>query len=281
MTTSESGRGGGPVGLIRETVREFMGDRALRLGAGIAYYGLVTLVPILVLILGLLGLLVGEEAANGELYRNLSDRLGAETAQAIVDAVLAADVTGSFTVLTIASMVALLFTASILFVAWKDALEVVWDVGVRPGMKQTLTNRLFGLAALGLIAGLLIALFVIETLLAALSGLFTDEALLDLALRAATSVAPVALAGGLVAVSYRYGSDGIASWGSIWKGTLLTMVLLGILLWGYGLYADIRMSSVAGVASSLLVLLVLIYLMAQVLLFGAELIKVLDRRRSA
>jgi membrane protein len=257
-----------------------MADRALRLGAGLAYYGLVTLIPILVLILGIVGLLIGEEAANGQLVTSLSDRLGEDVARTLADAVVTADVAGSFANLTVISALILVFTASVLFVAWKDALEVVWGVGVRPGVRRTLLNRLFGIAALGAIAALLVAVFVVEAVLAALAGLFADEALVDLALRAATSIAPLILGGMLLAVSYHFGSDGVASWESIWKGTTLTLVLVWLFLWGYGLYLDVFSNSLAGVASSILVLVVLVYFLAQVLLYGAELIKVLDARRA-
>lgn len=41
-----------------------MEDRALRLGAGLTYYGLITLAPLLILLIGCAGLFVGEEAAN-------------------------------------------------------------------------------------------------------------------------------------------------------------------------------------------------------------------------
>ena len=59
-----------------EAGRLFMQDRALRLGAGLAYYGLITMLPLLVLLIGIMGLLLGEEAASGDLARTLEARLG-------------------------------------------------------------------------------------------------------------------------------------------------------------------------------------------------------------
>jgi len=50
--------------------------------------------------------------------------------------------------------------------------------------------------------------------------------------------------------------------------------------WGYGVYVDtFANSSVAGVASSAMLLIVLVYFVAQIFMFGAEFIKVLARRR--
>jgi uncharacterized BrkB/YihY/UPF0761 family membrane protein len=50
---------------------------------------------------------------------------------------------------------------------------------------------------------------------------------------------------------------------------------------GYGIYVDLSGTSAGGVASSALLLIVLVYFMAQVLLYGAEVIKVQSRRRTS
>ena len=59
-----------------------------------------------------------------------------------------------------------------------------------------------------------------------------------------------------------------------------TMILLLVLSGGYGVYVDLTGTSVAGVASAVLLLIVLVYFMAQVLLYGAEVIKLQSRRRA-
>jgi hypothetical protein len=62
--------------ILFETGEEFLEDRALRLGAGLAYHGVVTAAPLLVLLIGLAGLIVGEEARTGELARSLTGGVG-------------------------------------------------------------------------------------------------------------------------------------------------------------------------------------------------------------
>ena len=71
------------------------------------------------------------------------------------------DVSGSFTNLTIGSLILLVVASSILFVAWKDAIDVIWDIGYRRGVKATLTKRLFGFASVGALAALLIAVVLV------------------------------------------------------------------------------------------------------------------------
>lgn len=259
--------------LLIAAAYEFMEDRALRLGAGLAYYGLITLAPMLILLLGLAGLLVGEEAANGQLVGTLEQWFGSDVALAFSEMVVAADVAGSFANLTVGSLILLLVAASILFVAWKDALDVIWDVGYRTGLKATLVKRLFGFASVGALAALLVAILVAETLLTMVSGFLSEDALIDTAFGIATSVVPVVLGALLLGAAYRYGTDGKVPWRTVWPGTILTMVLLIVLAAGYGAYIAVSGTSITGVASSLILLIVLIYLMAQVLLYGAEVIK--------
>jgi uncharacterized BrkB/YihY/UPF0761 family membrane protein len=55
------------------------------------------------------------------------------------------------------------------------------------------------------------------------------------------------------------------------------MDLLIALAAGYGLYVDLSGTSITGIASSAILLIVLIYMMAQVLLYGAEVIKLRSR----
>lgn len=264
--------------VLVEAGTEFMADRAIRLGAGLAYYGLVTLAPLLVLLLGLAGLLVGDEAANGQLAESLSQWFGADVAEAFAEMIILLDVSSSFASLTIAGLVLLIFTASVLFVAWKDALNVVWGVQYRPNVRTTLGRRLFGIASVGALAAALVAIFVAEALLGMMSGLLSGEPVIDTALTIATSVLPVVLGALLLGASYRFGTDGSVTWRTVWPGTTLTMILLLVLAWGYGRYAGLAGTSVTAVASSAILLLVLVYLMAQVLLYGAEVIKVMSLR---
>lgn len=263
--------------LLIEAGHEFMEDRALRLGAGLAYYGLITLAPLLVLLIGVAGLFVGEEAANGQLTKTLTQWFGADIAQAFAEMISAADVAGTFINLTIVSLILLVFAASILFVAWKDALDVIWGIGYRSGVKATLAKRLFGFASVGALASLLIAVLVIETILTMLSGFLTDDVLIDTAFGIVASIIPLILGVLLLGAAYRYGTDGELSWRSVWPGTILTMVLLIALSAGYGLYVNLSGSSITGIASSVLLLIVLIYMMSQVLLYGAEVIKLHSR----
>lgn len=267
-------------GVLFETGEVYLEDRALRLGAGLAYYGVVTMAPLLVLLVGLAGLVVGEEAQTGQLVESLTNALGADVAQFVQDAVVSLDVAGGFANLTLFSLVALIFTASVLFVAWKDALNMIWHVEYRGGVRDTLQKRLFAFAVVGGLGVLLVAVLVAEMVLAMIDGFLSNDAVIDTALRVAGSAVPFILGMLLLGMIFRFGPDVEVPWQAIWPGTLLTTALLLVVAWGYGVYVDtFAKSSVAGVASSAMLLIVLVYFVAQIFMFGAEFIKVLARRR--
>jgi membrane protein len=116
--------------------------------------------------------------------------------------------------------------------------------------------------------------------LAMIDGFLSNDAVIDTALRVAGSVVPLILGTLLLGMIFRFGPDVEVPWRAIWPGTLLTTVLLLIVAWGYGVYIDtFANTSAAGAASSAMLLIVLVYFVAQIFMFGAEFIKVLARRR--
>ena len=266
--------------ILYETGEVFLEDRALRLGAGLAYYGVITAVPLLVLMVGLVGLIVGDEARTGELAKSLTEVLGADISRLIQDTIVSLDVAGSFANLTIFGMAALLFTASVLFVAWKDSMNVIWHVEYRGGVRDTLMKRLYAFAVVGGLAALLITILLAEMLLAMIDGLISDDPVIDTALRLVGSAVPLVLGTLLLGAIFRFGPDVDMEWRDIWPGTLLTMGLMLAVSWGYGVYLEtFGNSSASAVASSAMLFIVLIYLVAQIAMFGAEFIKVLAARR--
>ena len=263
-----------------ETGEVFLEDRALRLGAGLAYYGVITAVPLLVLMVGLAGLIVGDEARTGELAKSLTEVLGADISRLIQDTIVSLDVAGSFANLTIFGIAALLFTTSVLFVAWKDSMNVIWHVEYRGGVRDTLMKRLYAFAVVGGLAALLITILLAEMLLAMIDGLISDDPVIDTALRLVGSAVPLVLGTLLLGAIFRFGPDVDMEWRDIWPGTLLTMGLMLAVSWGYGVYLEtFGNSSASAVASSAMLFIVLIYLVAQIAMFGAEFIKVLAARR--
>lgn len=263
---------------LRQAATHFVENRTVRLGAGLAYYGIVALVPLLVLMIAVAGLLVGELATSGQLQADLDGALGEKVAELLQEAIVQLDVAGSFTNLTIFSFVALVFAASILFVAWKDALNDIWGTGERGGVRESVRERLFAFAAVGVAGLALTGILLLQTLLALLESIVPDQPVFDFFLRLASSSVPLALGTVALALMYRIGPDTEVPWRDTWAGTIVAVVLLLVSMSVYGIYLSyFGEASATGVAGAAILLIVLVYVAAQILLFGAEIVYVRGR----
>ena len=61
--------------LLKETVSEWLDDKAPRLGASLAFYTLLSLAPLLIVIVAVAALVYGQEAARGQLVWQIQDLL--------------------------------------------------------------------------------------------------------------------------------------------------------------------------------------------------------------
>lgn len=266
--------------VLRQAVQGFQADRCRRLGAGLAYYALFALVPTLLLTATIAAALVGREAVEGELDAQLADVVGVEAADAVQDAVAGLWRNTDTSGVALISILVVIYSASVLFVAWRDALEIVWDVPYEADLLVTLRSRVFG-AVVPIVAGLSLAAVLILEVVVGLVEELVESALLDTTLRIAGSLLPGAAAFLALGFLYRHSARSRRpAWADVWPATVVAAILLALASWAFGVYLNVVGStSVTGAASSVIVALVLVYYAAQIVLFGAEIIKVLDGRR--
>ncbi|MGI9613825.1 MAG: YihY/virulence factor BrkB family protein [Acidimicrobiales bacterium] len=267
--------------VLREAALPFFEDRAKRLSAGLAYYAVFALVPSLLLSLGVAAAFVGQEAAAGELASRMSNVLGSEAAEELESAIASLWTSSSRSSFALFGVVAVVFSASVLFTAWRDIIEFIWDVPYQPTLKSTLRARAFAVLV-PICAGVtLVAAMLLQGFLTFVEGL-VDSGLLDATIRTVSSVLQTALAVGVLTVLFRYSARGTRpAWRDIWPAAIMVVLVLDVGYWAYGLYLRfVGSASVTGAASSALLGLLVVYYTAQVLLFGAEVIRVLGRRDS-
>lgn len=261
------------------SARAWSDDRAIRLGAGLAYYSLFALVPVLFLAVAMAGILFGQEAATGAIENWLATVIGPEIAGLVGQAIeaLSQDSLGTAT-LPLVSFGVLLFAATLLFVAWQEIVNLLFDVPRERGVRGQVDRRLFGLAAV-LGAGLLLSLIILaEAVVGRLDRLLASGAL-EAILALTESLATTALGIFFVAVLFRYTPDVPIAWRAVVVASVTSMIMLSIGAWGYGIYLDVYgLSSATGVAGTLILGLVLVYYSAQILLYGVEITKESQRR---
>src|SRR5947208_4543482 len=158
------------LGLFKQTIGEFSGDKVPRLGAALAYYTIFSLAPLLLIVIAISGLVFGHEAAQGKIFAQLSGALGPTTAAAMQDMVKNAAKPKTGTIATILGVITLLLGASGVFGQLKDALNTIWDVKPKEGggIMGMIKDRFLSFAMVFGLGFLLLVSLVIDTAIGAM-----------------------------------------------------------------------------------------------------------------
>jgi membrane protein len=270
--------------VIEQTVQEWSADRAPRLGAALAYYTVFSLAPLLLLVMAAASWVLGEDTAQGRIVQEVEHTVGRQVAEAIQQVLKNSHEVGHGGMAAIIGLVVLFIGASGVFVELQDALNTIWKVTPRPGrtLRILIRDRLFSFTAVLGTGFLLLVSLVVSAAISALNEYWAPTALPGGAyvwqgLETAVSFVFITV---LFALINKVLPDVQIAWREVWLGAALTGLLFTIGKFLLGLYLG-RTSTVSafGAAGSLVVILIWVFDSSQILLFGAEFIRVYSRRR--
>jgi membrane protein len=254
---------------------DWWGDNCLRLAASLAYYTALSLAPLLLLIVGLTGMVLGREQVATQLAAQLEGLMG-PAGRELVTSILTTTSPKGGTWATVVGLVTLVIGATAVFGELQATMNLIWEVrpaptgGVWAGLWAWFKARVFSLALVFALAFLLLVSLVVSAALAGASALFwgPEQALLSRLLEMAVSLLVLTLGFSLL---FTYVPDAEIRWRDVWPGGVMTAVLftVGKTAIGYYLgYASV--GSAYGAAGSMVVLLVWVYYSALIVFFGAE-----------
>ena len=260
--------------LLKETFKEWNDDNASRLAAALSYYTIFSLAPLLIIAIAIAGAVFGDEAAKGEIVKQIQGLVGKDGAEVIQTALQNAQKPDTRNFASIISIAVLLFGASNVFAQIQDALNTIWEVEPKPGRSiwQTLRKRFLSFAMVGGVGFLLMVSLILNAVLAGMVNYFGSlipgfDFLWQFA-NFAISFAVITL---LFALIYKFIPDAKIAWNDVWVGSAMTSLLFVIGKSLLGLYlGNGSFGSAYGAAGSLIVLLAWINYAAQIIFFGAE-----------
>ena len=273
--------------LVRETVTEWWADDALRLGAALAYYTVFSLAPVLVIVIGVSGLVFGEDAARTGLLDQLRGLMGPEGAAAVETVIEgAARHESTSRQAAILAVVLTVLGASGAFGQLQRALNEIWEVADsrnEGGIGRLLRSRLLSFGMVLLIGFLLLVSLVMAALVASLDELLVQRVA---ALQPLLALVQFALSLGvatlLFAAIFKVLPDTDVRWSDVWLGAFVTALLFEVGKTLIGLYiGNAGVGSVYGAAGSLVTLLLWVYYSSQILFLGAEFTQVWARLRGS
>lgn len=262
----------------------FIAHGALSRGAAISFYTITSMSPILLIVVGVAGLVFGQEAARASVVAELRGVMGPQSAELVQSVLAGASDPASGIAATGFGLLMVIATASGVFGEMQAALNQIWDAKPPQGTLFSMIRA--RIASLGLVAALGFLLIVSLATSAALTALGkygeSYVAAVPLLLTVLNGLLSVAIFTLLFAAIYKVLPDVDIAWRDTILGAFVTaaMFTFGKSLIGWYLGAAAP-SSGYGAAGALLVMLLWTYYSAQIFLFGAEVTKAISDRRGA
>jgi len=256
-------------------VQHWWQDNCLRLAASLAYYTALSLAPLLLLIVGVVGLVLDRQQVATQLATQLEGLMG-QAGRELVTSILTTTSPQGSAVATIVGLVTLFIGATAVFGELQSTMNLIWEVqpaptsGVWAGIWAWLRARVFSLAIVFALAFLLLVSLVISAALAGATALFQgpEQAVLSRVLEIAVSLLVLTF---VFALLYKYVPDAEIGWRDVWLGGFITAVLFTLGKTAIGIYLGrASVGSAYGAAGSMVVLLVWVYYSALIMFFGAE-----------
>jgi membrane protein len=277
----------GFVGLVKQSVKDFIDDDCMDSAAALSYYTIFSLPAVLVLLLMLLGAVMNASDVRGGLEGRLEAAMGPTAGEQVRTIIQQAENKPQQGFLpTVLGIVGLLFGATGALGQLQKTLNRTWSVEPDPnqgGIKNFLTKRLFSLGMILMIAFFLLISLMLSAALTGLGGRlggFLPSGISGAFLEVVNSLVSFAVITLLFAAMFKVMPDAKISWRNVWVGAVVTAVLFVVGKFAIGLYLGKSNPGQAyGAAGSLAVLLLWIYYSSLILLFGAEFTETWAKRR--
>jgi membrane protein len=262
------------VSLLKPALWQWYNHNAFEMAAALAYYTLVSLAPLIIILIAIVGPFFGTAATENYIVGAIAGIAGEESARAVQAIVHNANQQGNGALASVIGVVLLLLGAGAVVGQLQQSLNVIFGVTPKPDIDwwAFLRARFFSYAMLLAIGFLLMVSLIITTVLSAITKYFgyllPSLAAIWPAVDLVSSFALVTL---LFALIYKILPDVHIAWRDALLGAALTSFLFSVGKLIIGLY--LGRSSVAaayGAAGSVVTILLWVYYSALIVFFGAE-----------
>jgi membrane protein len=261
--------------LVVDTFKAWNADNPFRLSAVVAYYAVLSMPGLLVIIINLVGFFWGVEIVQGQLTDEISSVLGRDAAASIKSMMLDTQNEEKNTIATILGIGTLIFGATGVFYHLQISLNQIWEItsNDKINYKKIVLDRARSFAFILVIGFLLLISFLVTAAISALNS-YIKSTLPDVlvyiafALDFIVSVGIITL---LFALIFKYLPDAKINWKTVWIGALITSTLfvLGKSLLGF-YFGTADPGSTYGAAGTIVLVLLWVSYSCLILFFGAE-----------
>jgi membrane protein len=259
---------------LKKAASDWMDHNDSSQGAAIAFYTVLSLAPLLVVVVAVAGFFFGQEAVRGQVFWQVRNLIGDQAASTVESLLKAAYHPATGIAASIIGFLILLMGASGVFIQLRQTLNYIWgvDPNVDCGFGGILRSRLFSFAMVIGIGFLLVVSLALSAIISAM-GSYASQLIFIPApmLLAVNFVVTFVVTSFLFALIYKVVPETKIEWEDVATGAIFTALFFDIGKVAIGLYlGKASVGSAYGAAGSLVVLLVWVYYSSQIFLYGAE-----------
>ncbi|MCK5442948.1 MAG: YihY/virulence factor BrkB family protein [Maribacter sp.] len=272
--------------LLVKTYTQWISKNPFRLSAVIAYYSILSLPALLIIIFNIVGSIWGREIVEDELFSEISSALSAETAESIKQMVTRKGDAPTSVFATILGIAVLIYGATGVFYQLQNALDDIWET--KPDYSNeiiaTLIGRLKSFGFILIFGFLLMISSVLTSLLSAFAKHISSQLpsnIIELAFVVDILISLVFIYF-LFAAMFKFLPSKPVRWKSVKVGAALTSFLFVVGKYALAFYfGKAEPGSTYGAAGSIILIMLWVYYSSLILFFGAQFTKTYsDRYRS-
>ncbi|MEM1154206.1 MAG: YihY/virulence factor BrkB family protein [Pseudomonadota bacterium] len=244
----------------------------------LAFFTLFSIAPVMIVIVSVIGIFYGHQAAEGEIAEQLKEVVGPEAASTVQQAISNSSLKGGGLFATLAGIAAMLVGATTVFGQMQNSLNAIWTVAPKPSRNSVMLFLWKRLTSLTIVLAVGFVMLVSLTLGVALRVLLpTLEGWLpwyDFAFSSIELLVSILVASLLFAMIFKVLPDVRLKWKEVALGAVLTAVLFTLGRSLIALYlSHTATASTYGAAGSLVLLLLWVNYSSLILLYGAAFTK--------
>lgn len=259
--------------IVLGSFRIFFSRNGRLLSGAIAFYALLSIVPMLVVALRVAAFFAGEGEASSALSSNLARWVGADGAEALLGLMARSRAVSGGSHLSLFASAVLLYGSTRLFSQMKRALDILWNAediavsGMKAKVARTIQRRVLSFALVVFLGFTIVAMVIVHALLERLRMV---NAPFDVS-RATEFIGSVVLTFVLFSLVFTVLPDRRVPIREALMGAMATALLFCIGSYGVSAYAAHKAGeSIYGAFSVLVMLLLWVHYSAHVFFFGAS-----------
>ncbi len=260
--------------ILAAAAGHWLQSQAFIYAAALAFFTVFSIAPVMIVVVTVVGLVLGERAAKGELMAQLEEVLGSQAAEVVQTAVVNSQIEQSGIWPTVVGIVAIVAGATTVFAQMQQSLNQIWDVAPRPSKNSLwifIKARMLSMTIVLAIGFVLMVSLLLSVAMRAVMS-FADQWLPvpGWAMIGTEIVVSLTIITLLFAAIFKILPDVVLGWRDVLAGAFLTAILFTVGRSLIAMYlANTATASTYGAAGSLVLLLLWVNYSSLILLYGA------------